>query len=698
MNLNKNQNILISFFTTLIVSFFAELYVLAVETSLNITNFSQQFSFKHFIFFAVISFIIFRILYDSDLRNKFFDFIYKNRYYLSFVVIAVCVVFQIHGSSINELNLFNVNHNPLFGISRFIRSDEYGVNTLMAFSQYPNHFGYFSEIFRAVPTDMFIVYGQAVLDIAVIFRPFNIGYLFLNQGMGLSFFWVSRFVILALISFEAGMLITNKNKTLALSYAFLIVLSPLVQWWFAINGLVEQLIFGQLGVLLINFYMNTQDYIKRSIYAFLMIICVGGFLVVFYPSWQIPFAYVFILMAFWIFLKNRPDFIYNKKDLFIIIAALAIFSLIIIHILNNSLETIKIIMNSAYPGGEVFNGDGFWGYFVNYIPSVLFPIQLLNVPLNVVEHSVFIDFFPIPLIVSLIVLLKQKTKDKLLVGLLVLYLLFVVFYFISLPDSIISITLRNHMKSSRLFCIISFISLLILIRALASLKEIGNKKLLIIFSFILSALMVYLSTLYFVNYYVSWMIIGVFALYSLLFSSIFLAHDDKGKKLFLICVICISLFAGGLANPIDQGTDVVFKNDFAKEVTHIVEQNPDANWLVQSIHIDYLTVFGAKTVNSVNTYPDLGKWHQLDMNNESEEIYNRYSHILVQFVNDSNTHFELCSTDVVQVYLNVNDLSKLNISYIASPNNLEQFNNENVTFISTYDAGSCKIYKVNYSK
>ena len=698
MNLNKNQRIFVSFLTALIVAFFAELYVLAVETSLNITNFSQQFSFKHFIFFAVISIILFRILYDSDLRIKVFDFIYKYRYYLSFAVIAVCVIFQIHGSSINELNIFNVNHDPLFGISRFMRSDEYAVNTLMAFSQYPNHFGYFSEIFRAVPTDMFIIYGQAVLDIAVIFRPFNIGYLFLNPAMGLSFFWVSRFVILALISFEAGMLITNKNKTLALSYTFLIVLSPLVQWWFAINGLVEQLIFGQLGVLLINLYMNTQDYIKRCIYAFLMMICVGGFLVVFYPSWQIPFAYIFILMAFWIFLKNRANFTYNKKDLFIIIAVLAVFSLIMIHILNNSLETIKIIMHSAYPGGEIFNGDGFWGYFVNYIPSVMFPIQTGNVPLNVVEHSVFIDFFPVPLIISLIVLLKQKTKDKLLIGLLALYILFVVFYFIPLPDSIISITLRNHMKSSRLFPVISFISVLILIRALASLKEIGNKKLLILFSIILSALMLYISTFYYVDYYATWMIIGLFILYSIIFSSIFLAHDDKGRKIFLISVICISLIGGGLVNPVDQGTDVLFNNDFAYEVGHIVEQDPDANWLVQEISIDYLTVFGAKTVNSVNVYPDLAKWHQFDKNNESEEIYNRYAHVYVEFVNDSDTHFELGSADVVLVYLNVNDLSKLNISYIASPNNMEPFNNENVTFNIIYDAGTCKIYKVNYSK
>lgn len=302
------------------------------------------------------------------------------------------------------------------------------------------------------------------------------------------------------------------------------------------------------------------------------------------------------------------------------------------------------------------------------------------------------------MIISFIVLFKQKTKDKLLIGLLVLYALFIIFYFIPLPYSIISITLRSHMKSPRLFCVISFISVLILIRSLASLKEIGNKKLLIVFSIALSAIMVYLSKLFFVDYYVTWMIAALFVLYSIIFCSIFLAHDDKGKRIFLVCVICISLIAGGLVNPIDYGTDVVYENDFANEVSSIVEKNPDANWLVQSIPFNYLTVFGAKTVNSINLYPDLDKWHQFDMNNESQDVYNRYAHVIVDFVNDSNTHFELLSGDLMRVYLNVNDLSKLNISYVASSNNLEEFNNGNVTFNKIYDEGTFKIFEVRYSR
>jgi len=698
MNLNdKHKKYLFPIITGILTSFFVEIYIIGVESRLDMPNLLALFSLKKFIVLFILSFLVFRVLYDENLREKSLDFIYKYRYYLSIAIIAVCVIFQIHGSSINELNIFGVNHKLLLGVSRFIRSDEYLVNTLFGFSQYHNNFAYFSDIVRATPTDMFIIYGQAVLDIAVIFRPFYIGYLFLNQEMGLSFFWVSRLVVLALVSFEMGMLITNRNKVLSLSYTILIVLSPFVQWWFAINGLVEQLIFGQLGVLLIHFYINTEDYRKRVIYAFLMIICIGGFLIVFYPSWQIPFAYIFVMMAIWIFLKNKNNFSYNKKDLLIIIASLAIFGVIMLHILNNSIDTIKIIMNTVYPSGERFNGGGEWSYLFNYLASIFLPLTDVNVPLNVVENSVFIDFFPVPVILSLIVLIYQKTKDKLLCGLLSLYFVFLIFYFIPLPDPIISLTLRDHMKTTRLFSVVGFIGVLILIRSLASLKEIKAKKLIIIASAILSVVVVYLSTFFYHNYYHMWMIIVLVIIYAITFSSIFMAHSKKGKTVFLICVILISFTAGFLVNPIDQGTDVVLENDFINEVESIVHDNPNAKWLAGDIPINYLIVAGANTINSVNVYPDLDKWHILDPNGENEEVYNRYAYVIVDFQNSTNTTFDLLSPDAFLVNFNVNDLEKLNVSYISTKKDLELLNNENVTFEKVYQKDIYKIYHVRYN-
>ena len=688
---------------SLILSILVESYITLVENSNLVMNFSAHdfislFSLKEFTLFLIFFIIIFYALYDENRRLKIFSFIYTYRLPLCFLVVIIAIIFQIHGSSINELNIFNVNHKPLFGISRPIRSDEYVVNTPFAFSQYYNNFAYFSEIVRGSLTDMFIIYGQPVLDIGTIFRPFLLGYLFLNQGQGLSFFWIGRLVFLFLISFEFGMLLTNKNKTLSLAYTLLITFSPVVQWWFAINGLVEQLIFGQLGVLLINWYMNMDDYKKRLLIAFGLMICVGGFLLVFYPAWQIPTAYVFILLSFWIFLKNRPDFKYSKKDLLILIIYLSIFTIIMTHILTNSLETIKLILNTAYPGSEVFNGGGSLDSFIYYIPSIFFPINQTNLILNTCELSVFVDLFPIPLIISFIVLFYQKTRDKLLIGLLLLYGLFIIFYLITLPDFIISITLRNHVRTGRLMPIITFIGVLILIRSLSSLKELKNKKLIIILSLLLSGVMIYLSNLVFNEYYSYWMIIFAFILYSILFAESFFASSKRNQKIFLISIIALTFLTGALVNPIDYGTDAVFESDYFHQIEKIVEDDPDGLWITQGpmkVH-DLFICCGAKTINSVNTYPDLDKWHKIDSNNTFKDIYNRYAHIDVDINKDNDTYFELLYADHFCLHLNINDMEKLNISYIATNNNLDDFSNDNIKFEKLYEENEYRIYKVTY--
>lgn len=692
------KNVILSIF----LSFFIESYIVLVENNNLIFNFSSfdfinLFSIKEFTLFFVFMMVIFYILFDKNKKIQLFNFLYTYRLHISILLVIVAVIFQIHGSSINEMNLFHIHHKPLLGVSRPIRTDEYAVNTMFAFSQYVNGFGYFSDIVRAITTDMFIIYGQPVLDIATIFRPFLIGYLFLNPPQGLSFFWISRLVFLLLVSFEFGLLLTNKNKTLSLSYALLVTFSPVVQWWFAINGLVEQLIFGQLGVLLLYWYMTIHDYKKRVLIAFGLMISVGTFLLVFYPSWQIPYAYVFVLFAFWVFLKNLHNFKINKNDFIIFAVFLLIFLIIMGHILSNSLDTIKIILNTSYPGSQVFNGGGTFNALLYYVPTIFYPLIQDNLSINVCNYSVFVDLFPIPLILSGITLFYQKTKDKLLVGLLILYSLFIIFYIVTFPDLIIDLTLRSHIKTARLPSVITFIGILILIRSISNLKELNHRRLIVLVSAILAIIMCYLSCFEYGDYYLSFMPIVIVIIYSILFSVSFLASSKRNQKIFLICVIALSFLTGAFVNPIDYGADVIYESDFFHHVEKIVEDDSNAIWVTNGMDCNCLVPAGAKTVNSVNTYPDLEKWQKIDEKDQYYEIYNRYAHISVNLQDETDTSFKLPQADFFQVKLNVNDLEKLNVSYIATDKNYEKFSNENVTFEKIYTDHEFKIYHVRYA-
>ena len=189
--------------------------------------------------------------------------IYQYRYYIAVIVFLLCVIFEISGSSIGAWQDFipidGIEDGVILGKSRMIRTDEWAVLSPMTFSQFFDGFHYFSDIIRADKTDVFMVYGLPVLNIMQLFRPFQIGFLFLGMAKGLSFFWCGRWIALFMVTFEFLMLLTKKNKLLSFVGATMITLAPIVQWWFAINGIVEIFVFGELAILLLHQYMNTEN-------------------------------------------------------------------------------------------------------------------------------------------------------------------------------------------------------------------------------------------------------------------------------------------------------------------------------------------------------------------------------------------------------------------------------------------------------
>ena len=144
------------------------------------------------------------------------EIIFDNRYKIAIGLFLFCLIFKLNGSSIALWQQFlpdsDLSNGTILGQARGIRGDEWAVRTPMSLSQVYNKFGYFSNIMRADETDMFVVSAQPVFDLALIFRPFYLGYLFLGFERGLSFFWYGKIIALFMVTFEFGLLMTNKNK------------------------------------------------------------------------------------------------------------------------------------------------------------------------------------------------------------------------------------------------------------------------------------------------------------------------------------------------------------------------------------------------------------------------------------------------------------------------------------------------------
>ena len=102
--------------------------------------------------------------------DKILDFIYKYRFIIAILLVAIGVLFSLHGSSISLWNsVYNTgvkDDGILFGNWRPIRSDEWAVTTPLIYSQFFNGFKIFTDIIRGIPnTEVFSLYGLLVLNI-----------------------------------------------------------------------------------------------------------------------------------------------------------------------------------------------------------------------------------------------------------------------------------------------------------------------------------------------------------------------------------------------------------------------------------------------------------------------------------------------------------------------------------------------------
>jgi hypothetical protein len=695
-----------------ILTFLTELYIVILEHSEALFNYDYLtftkasisfFSIKHLILIYLIYLIIVGILFNENLKKSVLNFLYKYRFLIGIGIIIISVIFEIHGSSIAQMNISNLAHSPLLGISRGFRSDEFCVNTMFAFSQYFNGFDYFSFIPRATQTDMFIVYGQPIWNLLTLYRPFLLGYLFLSPAKGLSFFWISRLVALFLVSFEMGRLITKDNKRLSLAYAILLTFSSFVQFWFAINALVEMLVFLQLFVLLLNYYMTTDNYLKRSIATIFLIISSGGFCLTLYPAWEIPLLYVFLASTIFVIHKNWSDFNFTKKDLALILTFIFALLLTAYYIYSKSYGTISLTMNTSYPGSRMFYGGLDPRFLFDYLGSIFYPLMPESTSAFVYTYSFIFTFFPAGIILFCIVQFYQKENDVFLYLLMIVYLILVGYYVFNDPEIIGKITLLSKSFNERLLQIATFAELLILIRSMALVKKVNIKKnYKLILAFLLAGMCVFILNSFHPNRYNIFMIFIALITLTISMFFIFNIHSKKAQKGFLICVIAISFCTGALVNPVESGTDIYFEQPIIKEASQIVSNNPNATWIVEgNIFINEVIGVGAPTLNSVHTYPSLNLWKKLDPNNESWDIYNRYAHIPLVLQDNAPTKVVLPDENngaLIVLYLNTSDLEELNVTYVLTTNYMEHFSNENMTFTKTYeDLNGNRIYKITYT-
>lgn len=646
-----------------------------------------------------------------------FELIYKYRFVLSFLLLIMLVSFKISGSSMGCWKLFlgDGESGIRLGEPRVWRSDEWGTLTPLCFRQQYNTLGAYnrySQTLGSILTDNMLVYGQPSWDILTLFRPFYWGYLFFGSERGLSWFWCSRLIVLFLSWFELGMLITDGQKKLSVMLAVCVSFAPFLQWWFAINGLVEMLIYGACFVLGSNYLVSRAFNPRKIAVAVGMAVCAVGYVLTFYPTWMVPVAWGFVPLFLWVVIWKFDRKVLRRVDVvpWLLVFVITAAGLTVLAV--TSWDVIKAELNSVYPGNAPSSsgGTGLW-WMMKYPISLVSRFSMNEL---IVENSSIICFAPAGFILALWVIIKEKKKDPLLILLLGMNLFLAWYYCVGIPKWLAKMLLLSFVNSNRGPQVLGFLRLTLFVRAVA-LKEKAPKRWLAALAAVISSAVPMRLALGFTKYEPGGLryeyfdtaekILVVWAILAVVFYLLYRAR--KSKYTMAVLGVCTVVLASSIwINPVAKGVPEITKSETMQQIRDLVKEDPQAIWLVVDMAYPATNIpamAGADCLNTTQTYPQKTRWEMLDQEGEYEDIYNRYCHIRASL--GSKTMLELVSTDYVEVTLSPEELKKLNIRYIVSTNDFDEkiaagitniFTDSGIEFQKYYEGAQLSIFRCVY--
>lgn len=646
-----------------------------------------------------------------------FELIYEYRFVLSFLLLIMLVSFKISGSSMGCWKLFlgDGESGIRLGEPRVWRSDEWGTLTPLCFRQQYNTLGSYnrySQTLGSILTDNMLVYGQPSWDILTLFRPFYWGYLFFGSERGLSWFWCSRLIVLFLSWFELGMFITDGQKKLSVMLSICVSFAPFLQWWFAINGLVEMLIYGACFVLGSNYLVSRAFNPRKIAVAVGMAVCAVGYVLTFYPTWMVPVAWGFVPLFLWVVIWKFDRNVLRRVDVvpWLLIFVITVAGLTVLAV--TSWDVIKAELNSVYPGNAPLSsgGTGLW-WMMKYPISLVSRFSMNEL---IVENSSIICFAPAGFILALWVIIKEKKKDPLLILLLGMNLFLAWYYCVGIPKWLAKMLLLSFVNSNRGPQVLGFLRLTLFVRAVA-LKEKAPKRWLAALAAVISSAVPMRLALGFTKYEPGGLryeyfdtaekILVVWAILAVVFYLLYRAR--KSKYTMAVLGVCTVVLASSIwINPVAKGVPEITKSETMQQIRDLVKEDPQAIWLVVDMAYPATNIpamAGADCLNTTQTYPQKTRWEMLDQEGEYEDIYNRYCHIRASL--GSKTMLELVSTDYVEVTLSPEELKKLNIRYIVSTNDFDEkiaagitniFTDSGIEFQKYYEGAQLSIFRCVY--
>lgn len=635
--------------------------------------------------------------------KRLYTLLYRYRWQIGISLIILFTANKLHGDSIGgydyyiQTGLGSKYVEPVFGKPRLIRTDDWVSYTGKVLSSrfLENPFGKYNDLIRATRTVNPLYSGWGNLG-RLGYSASAVFYRLLGVEYGFCLEWNASTILTLLFTFELFLILTKKKKLLSLLGTVLIVFSAFHLWW----GIPSFLLYLHAGIVMFyHFFVSDNKWVKAAC-AIGEPIAISNFICILYPAWQVPAGYVLLVFIGWILYENWEKIKHQQKSTWILftVALVACICLTVAYCYS-IVDKTAALSNTIYPGERVSTGGDVSNKLFYYFQSFLYPFKDFG---NPPEASVFCSLFPLPFISTLLYFAKKRKQKKnpLLIGLFSVGILYLIYAYIGFPLWLSKLTFLSYSLSDRIADLISLISVYLLVLILSERQEMQwnfrwSAGLLI--SAAIVGYSIYICRKDFSGYMSGLYIITVGVMLVFFGMSILSKINKHLLKGILISVIIVTTISGICVRPLQKGFDAVDSKPLAQKIREINSEDPDKKWLAVSedfILPAFVLASGGATINSINDYPNLELWRQLDQSGQYNDIYNRYAHVLIEFC-EEETSFELIQTDMIKIWLSYSDLSVTRAKYIVSDYRLEA-DNQYVVFEEIYDEAGVYIYIIYY--
>ena len=657
-------------------------------------DYTVPFSFIRLsLFIGIIYFIGLHFIIKP---RKIYEFICDKRYIIALVFLVTVVTLRLNGGSLTRMNHAMGAHrdgDPLpeiIGFPRDIRSDEWASQSIYNISQSFNNYERYSEFWRGTKTDMFTLVNAPVKTILMIGKPFLIMFLILSDvGAAYSFYWFARITAMCLATYELMRILTNNKKLLSLFGTILISFSAAVQWWYC----MDSLIWLEAVLVLFNLFFETDKLRTKILCGIGEVIAVLSFIFVFYPAWQITFGYALIPVFVMIIINNIKNGNFKKvkkRDILIIVLAVVAILSLLVYWYISSKDTIEATTSTVYPGKRIGIGTderSLFAYFYNmFMPFNKFREKTSSNKYfdngiekfsNHCENATMLSLYPIPMILALVYVIRNKDekgkRDLYLILSLIVSVVLSIYCTIGVPAWFAKLTFLSMSIGARAAIPLAAINVYMLIYIMSKVidnkdvKLIDNKIIPFVVSVIMTRICLYGDGN---NYLEIWQVVLSTILFLIMFYLVLNLNKQICRRILMVMMASITLVGGLTVNPLVQSVDCIINNsEMSKVLQEYSKNEPDAVWMVNAlpIHIsNFVAANGVKTITTTNVYPNTELYKNIFGDDETAEaIWNRYHHPTIK-ISDDDTMIAKTADDTIFINLHYKDLYKTGVKYILS--------------------------------